>query len=82
MMCAYLLCLRCRLVQKRLCSGVVGCGHLEYGAVRECPMDTWEIQQLVVPNGNRGNEVVPNMVNVTVTVLFCVISVNNPFVNV
>ncbi|KAL2078549.1 hypothetical protein ACEWY4_026234 [Coilia grayii] len=46
---------------KRLCSGVVGCGHIEYGAVGDCPMDTWEIQQQILPNGNGGAEVVPDM---------------------
>ncbi|KAG5262338.1 hypothetical protein AALO_G00274100 [Alosa alosa] len=46
---------------KRLCSGVVHCRNIEYGAVGESPMDTWEIQQQVLPNENRGNEVVPVM---------------------
>ncbi|XP_063076925.1 uncharacterized protein C10orf143 [Engraulis encrasicolus] len=49
---------------KRLCGGLVGCGHIEYGAVADCqcPMDTWEIQpQVVPPNGNRGTKVAPDM---------------------
>lgn len=46
---------------KRLCTAVAGYGNIEYGAVGESPMDTWELQQHVLPNGNRGHEVVPAM---------------------
>ncbi|XP_043109095.1 uncharacterized protein si:ch211-221j21.3 isoform X2 [Puntigrus tetrazona] len=37
---------------KRLCNGLGGCGRVEYGAVMETPMDTWDGQNHSPQNGH------------------------------
>ncbi|XP_062330709.1 uncharacterized protein si:ch211-221j21.3 [Osmerus eperlanus] len=39
---------------KRACDGVGDYAQVEYGAVADCPMDTWEsaVHQQGAPNGN------------------------------
>ncbi|KTG41513.1 hypothetical protein cypCar_00047792 [Cyprinus carpio] len=44
---------------KRLCNGLGGCGRVEYGAVMETQMDTWDAQNHSPQNGHSAS--VPGM---------------------
>ncbi|KAJ8404852.1 hypothetical protein AAFF_G00332390 [Aldrovandia affinis] len=49
---------------KRLCNGPGSCGQIEFAAVVESPMDTWENQKQGLQNGNTVlNHHDPNMVH-------------------
>ncbi|XP_051968579.1 uncharacterized protein C10orf143-like isoform X3 [Xyrauchen texanus] len=46
---------------KRLCSRLGGCDQVEYGAVMDTPMDTWDPPNHSPQNGHGGNGHVPSM---------------------
>ncbi|KAA0724923.1 hypothetical protein E1301_Tti014795 [Triplophysa tibetana] len=46
---------------KRLCSGLGGCGQVEYSGVMEAPMDTWNPPNQGPQNGHGANGHVPGM---------------------